>query len=205
MLAVAAPVDDPVVAVDPAALVQVDEEAHDGADVVLVHREALALVVERAPEPPELAHDHAAVLAEPLPHALDERVAADLLARGALRAQLLLDDGLRRDAGVVEARLPERVEAAHPVPADERVLDRRAVQGVAHVERAGHVRRRDRDRRTPRPGIGVGVVEALVLPGLLPAFLDACGCIAAISIRHPAGRGRAIRWDRQARQRLCPR
>ena len=41
-----APVDDPVVAVDPATLVQVHEETHHGARVVVVEREALAPVVE---------------------------------------------------------------------------------------------------------------------------------------------------------------
>ena len=37
--------------------------------------------------------------------------------RDALGVQLALDDDLRRDAGVVGARLPQRVVAAHPVVA----------------------------------------------------------------------------------------
>jgi hypothetical protein len=41
-----APVDDPVRAVDPALVPEVDEEPHHGADVGVVHREALAPVVE---------------------------------------------------------------------------------------------------------------------------------------------------------------
>ena len=77
--AIAAPVDDPVVAEHPTPFVQVNEEAHDGPDVGVVHREPLALVVQRAAETAELAHDHAAVLVQPLPHALDERLATDLL------------------------------------------------------------------------------------------------------------------------------
>ncbi len=182
--AVVAPVDDAVVAVQPAALVQVDEEAHDGADVRVVHREPLALVVERAAETAELAHDHAAVLVQPLPHALDERLAAEVEPRRALPAQLPLDDRLRRDAGVVESGLPERVEAAHAVPADERVLDR-AVQRVAHVERARDVRRRDRDDvRVARP-VRVGVVEALLLPDALPALLDARVCVERLHHAEP--------------------
>ncbi len=40
------PVDDAVVAVDPAAAVQVDEKAHHGARVLVVERESLAPVVE---------------------------------------------------------------------------------------------------------------------------------------------------------------
>ena len=45
-----APVDDAVGAVNPAAIPEADEERHDGADVVVVHREALARVVERRAE-----------------------------------------------------------------------------------------------------------------------------------------------------------
>ena len=58
------------------------------------------------------------------PDALDEGLAAELLARRALARELLLDDVLGRDARVVVARLPERVEALHPVQADQQVLDR---------------------------------------------------------------------------------
>ena len=91
------------------------------------------------------------VVVEPAPRPLEERVAADLLPRRPLGDQLLLDDVLRRDAGVVVAGLPERVEAAHPVPADQHVLDR-AVERVAHVQLAGHVRRRHADHERSRRG-----------------------------------------------------
>ena len=104
---------------------------------------------------------------EPRPGALEERLAADLLARRALGDQLLLDHVLGRDAGVVVAGLPERVEAAHPVPADQAVLHR-PVERVADVQLAGHVRRRDADHVGGVAGgrAGAGPVEALVLPAL---------------------------------------
>src|SRR5262249_50035431 len=122
---------------------------------------------------PELAHDHPAGALEPGPGALEERLAADLLARGSLREQLLLDDVLRRDAGVVVPGLPERVVAAHAVPPDQGVLHR-AVQGMAHVELAGDIRRRDADdERLPTARSGAGLVQTLLLPGILPALLDA--------------------------------
>jgi hypothetical protein len=54
---------------------------------------------------------------------------------------------------MVEAGLPERVEAAHPVPAGQDVLQR-VVEGMAHVQRAGDVRRRDHDAE----GLGTGRV-----------------------------------------------
>ena len=43
------------------------------------------------------------------------------------RCELPLDDGLRGDARVIDARLPERVVAAHAVVADEHVLERAAL------------------------------------------------------------------------------
>jgi hypothetical protein len=69
-------------------------------------------------------------------------------------AKLAFDDHLRGDARMVGARLPERVEAAHPVPAGQHVLQR-VVEGMAHMQDAGHVGRRDHDRERLGPGSGV--------------------------------------------------
>ena len=55
--------------------------------------------------------------------------------------QLVLDDDLRRDAGVIGADLPQRVVAAHAVIADQHV-HQRLLERVSHVQRAGDVRRR---------------------------------------------------------------
>ena len=65
--------------------------------------------------------------------------------------ELALDDDLRRDAGMVGARHPQRVVAAHAVVARQRVHDG-VLERVPHVQRAGHVRRRqlDRERRLAR-------------------------------------------------------
>ena len=52
-----APVDDAVVAVEPAALPKVDEELQHRADIAVVHREALAPIVHRGAHAPELPHD----------------------------------------------------------------------------------------------------------------------------------------------------
>ena len=54
-------------------------------------------------------------------------------------------------------RLPERVEAAHAVPADQNILQR-VVEGMAHVQHARHVGRWDHDAE--------GVITAGVGPGL---------------------------------------
>jgi hypothetical protein len=109
---------------------------------------------------------------------VEERLAAHLA--GAWLAwvggQLALHHHLRGDAGVVGAGLPQRVEAAHPVPADQDVLQR-VVEGVAHVQRAGHVGRRDHDRERSRPGLGIGagLEGARLFPGGIEAGLGLGG------------------------------
>ncbi len=55
-----------------------------------------------------------------------------------------LHHGLRRDAGVIGAGHPEGVVALHAPPADQHVLQR-VIECVAHVQRAGHVGRRNDD------------------------------------------------------------
>ncbi len=178
-----APVDDAVVAIEEPSVVEVDEVLEDGAHVALVQREALAPVVERGPEAPELAVDHLPVVLEPLPGPLDERLAAEVVPAEPFLRELALDDVLGRDSRVVVARLPERVEAAHAVIADEEVLDRR-VHPVPHVQVAGDVRRRDRDHERRALGVRLGLVEALGLPRLLPARFDAFRLVQRI---HGAG------------------
>ena len=83
--------------------------------------------------------------------------------------QLALDDHLRGDAGMVHARLPQHVLAAHALEADQDVLQR-VVERVAHVQRAGDVRRRDDD------GEGLGVLRragaGAESVGLFPDFGD---------------------------------
>ena len=116
-----APVDDPVRPVDPALPVEMDEVAHDRAHVRVVHREALAAVVERGAGPAELEHDLAAVLAQPLPDARLERLPAEVLPRLPLGREMFLDGVLGRDPRVVEAGLEERVVALHAARADDRV------------------------------------------------------------------------------------
>ena len=166
-----APVDDPVRAVDPALVPEVNEEPHHGPDVGVVHGEALAPVVQRGADAPELDHDLAAVLVEPFPDERHECFAAEVLARLALLGEVLLDRVLGRDAGVVIAGLEEHVVSLHPARADDRVRERE-LKRVAEVEVACHIRRRMRDREALARVVRLGVVEALGLPDLLPALFD---------------------------------
>ncbi len=73
---------------------------------------------------------------------------------------------------MVVAGLEERVAAAHPVVADERVLEGE-LQAVADRQRAGDVRRRMHDDERLAGRVGVRRVETFLFPGLLPAVFDA--------------------------------
>ncbi len=170
------PVHQPLAAVDQPALVERDEGAQDRVvEVALLarrrarrarHREGVAAQVEAVAEPARLLEDRAAGLALPVPDLRREGLAAELAAAGIARLrQLALDDHLRRDAGMVEARLPQHVAALHPPPAGQDV-HQRVVERVAHVQRAGDVRRRqqDRERLRARLRVRAGGESAGLLP-----------------------------------------
>jgi hypothetical protein len=172
------PVDHVVVAVDQPFLVEVDEDPLDRLHIALVQREALVLVVRRGAEALELLHDRAAVALAPFPHPALELLAAQLCAARALRGQLPLDLRLRRDAGVIGAEDPFRAAAVHAVVTDQHILHR-GVQRVPHVQRAGDVRRRDRDRVVVgRGALRLGVEIAGLQPPREHARLDLLRVIA---------------------------
>ena len=166
------PVHQPLVAVDQALLVQVDEHFRDRLRQALVHREPLDRPVARGAQPLQLPLDRAAGLFLPRPDALQERLAshgAAVLVVAFLR-QLALNHHLRRDARMVGARLPQHILAAHPLEPDQHILQR-IVERMAHVQHAGHVRRRDHDRIGLRAGIPGRAEAAGFLPGLVdPGF-----------------------------------
>ncbi len=160
------PIDHVVVAVDQALLVEIDEDLQHRLHVLWVQREALVLVVAGRAEALELLDDLAAVLLAPFPDASGELLAAELGARRALGLEQLLDLALGGDAGVVGAEDPLRAPSAHAVGTHQDILDR-AVEGVAHVQRAGDVRRRDRDREVLLgAAAGLGMDEPVLEPAL---------------------------------------
>ena len=129
-----------------------------------------------------LGLDAAAVALHPVPHALDELLAAQVVAGQALLGQLALDDDLGGDAGVVDAGEPQGGVAAHASPPGEGVLDRGAL-GVAQVELAGDVGRRlDDDEGRPR-SVEVGGEVAAVQPLPVARLLHGAGVV---------GRGEAL-------------
>ena len=184
------PVHQPLAAVDQALLVQPHERLGHRLRQARVHREALATPVHACAEAAQLARDRAAGLLLPFPHALDERLATQVVARQALGVELAFHDHLRGDAGVIGSRLPQRPVAAHAVVARQPVHDR-VLERMSHVQRAGHVRRRDHD--AVRRAVAAGLETAVGLPLLVQAGLDLAG---RVGLRHAARVGRFARHFR---------
>jgi hypothetical protein len=167
-----APVHHPRAPVDEPLFVERHEHLAHGMREPLVEREALARPVHRRALAPDLPLDGAARVRAPLPDAPLELFAPEPLAREALGLELSLDHDLRRDARVVGAGQPERLEALHPLP-PRKDVHQRVLEGVAHVEVAGYVRRRDHDRIHGRVRVRVRRVVAARFPLPVPALLGA--------------------------------
>ena len=161
------PVDQPPRPIDEAIFVQPHKRLIDRPRAALVHREAVALPVQRKPEHPQLLSNAIAVLFLPLPDATDKLLAAQVVAGLAfLFCQHALDHQLRRDARVVGARQPQRVVPLHASPAHQRVLHH--VHRVPHVQRPGDVRRRNRNRERRLRRRRTGMKIALLDPDFVP-------------------------------------
>jgi hypothetical protein len=165
------PVHQALAAVDQALFEQAHEHLGDDLRTRRVHREVFARPVRRGAEAAHLAEDRGARFLLPLPDLLDEFFAAEVVARNLLRVELAFDHDLRGDAGVVGARNPGGVMAEHAVVARQAVHDG-LVERVAHVQRAGDVRRRQLDRERRLAGIHAGCEITALFPLGAPVFLD---------------------------------
>ncbi len=174
-----APVHDVVALVDEPFVVKLREDFRHGARASFVERETLPLPVGGIAEHTLLVHNRAAILLLPLPDPLHERLAPKILTALAFLPQRLFDHVLRGDAGMVGAGKPKRVETAHPAPAHEDVLNG-LVERVAHVQDAGHVRRRN-DNRIRLALAGLRVKIPVLLPDGIPFRL--C-CFSVVMLFH---------------------
>ena len=113
----------------------------------------------------------------PLPDTLDELRTAEVVTGDMLRGELPFHHHLGGDAGMVGAGLPEGVVAAHAVIAGEGI-HQCVLEGVAHVQAACDIRRRDHDAvgstRAGRRKI------ALPLPGFIPVLLYAVWIVGLV-------------------------
>ncbi len=148
-----------------------DEDFDHRARQPLIQGETLAGPVAGGTQAAQLMQNAAAVRFTPLPDAALKGLAAELMAVGALAAQLALNDVLGGDSGMVGARHPQRVVALHPAHPHDHVLQG-DVQCVSQMQLAGDVGRRDDDRKhRPRPR-RVGGEVAQLHPALIPALGD---------------------------------
>jgi hypothetical protein len=192
-----APVDQPLRAVEQPFLEEPHERLAHRARGTLVHGEAFALPVERRSQGAMLLAHALAVLLLPRPDAADELLAAEVVAAPAfLGAQIALHDHLRGDARVVGSRQPAGVEAAHPLVADEDVLQRSG-EGMADVQAARDVGRRQHDRVRRLVARVLRVEEVVLFPephpvrfhgGRLVALVEAGAllCRFGCDHRHPS-------------------
>ena len=166
-----APVDQRLAAVDQPLVVETHEGLAHGVGEAWVHGEALAVPVAGGAEGLELLDDPCARLGLPLPDAVDEGLAPEVVPGLAVLCDLALHHHLGGDAGVVGPGQPQDVLAFDAVVARQQVLEG-VVERVPEMERARHVRRRDHHgEHVARVG-GVGVEQAPIAPRLVPLRLD---------------------------------
>ena len=166
-----APVDHPLAAVDEALVVEVLEGGADGPAWSRVEREREAVPIARGAEAADLVVDDVAVLVDPLPDAVEERLAPEVVPGDPFEGQRSLHHHLRGDARVVLPGKPERLVTPHAVVASQRVFDRGPL-GVSQVQLAGDVRRRHDDRERTLIGVGRRLEEAGRLPPLVETLFD---------------------------------
>jgi len=138
------PVDQALAAIDQSLFMQAHEGFDDAARHAVVHREVFARPVGRRAQAAHLLGDGVARLFFPFPDLFHEFFAAEVVAGNLLGVELSFNHDLRGDAGVVGAGDEHGVVARHAAVAHQPVHDG-LVEGVAHVERARHVGRRELD------------------------------------------------------------
>ena len=177
-MAARAPIGDALAAIDKPLLVEIDESRAHGAAGAVVERERRAGPVAGCADALNLFIDAAAVLIDPLPDALYELIAAEVVARNAVGGKHALDDDLSGDAGVVGAGQIQRRFAAHAMPAHNQVFDRDS-ERVSHMEFARHIGRRHNDGEGLLGAVDPRREVAAVQPEIVDAPLDCLGFVSA--------------------------
>ena len=196
-----------LVAVGEPLVVELAEGVADRARAGLVERVVLAREVAGAAEAADLVEDVAAARVGPLAAEREERLARRGRAGSVPSArQLPLDDHLRRDARVVDARHPEHRAALHPPPAartSSSVRPSACPMWSRPVTFGGGITRSERD------GVGaggLGAEEARLLLEPVPRHLEGRGveglrrARAASSSANAQDRTRARVWGRDPAQ-----
>jgi len=138
------PVDQARPAIEQVFLPQANKCFPHSAGELVVHGETLAAPVATGAQATELLDDSPAETCLPFPGPTQEFLAADGLAAGAFFGEHTFHHELGGNAGVIRAGEPEGCFAPHTLIADHHVFQADE-HGMALVQLAGHVRRRDAD------------------------------------------------------------
>ena len=164
------PVDDVIALVDQPLIVQPYKDLPDRLRQPLVHGEPFSLPITGGTQAVELLENHTTVLLPPLPHLLHELFAAQGVAVGPLGVQLLLDNVLGGDPGMVCSRHPECFAPVHTLVPDQHILER-VVKCMSHVKGAGDVGWRYDDTVRRSVGAFICVEVPIFHPEGVPLFL----------------------------------
>ncbi len=170
-LAARAPIDHVASAINQAFAIEAQKRFDHRAVERRFEGEIFARPIAGSAEADHLVFDYAAAFRFPLPDAPFEFLATQILAAEFFLGKLALDNKLRGDSGVVHSGEPERVMAAHAVPAHQHV-DLRVFEHVADVDRAGDIGRRKSNRERSAIARIFRAEKFFVEPGLGPALFD---------------------------------
>ncbi len=161
------PVHQTLTAVDQALLEQVKEGVANSLGADGVQGEALTAPVAAHTQALQLLGNAGFVFFLPLPDAFHQSVAANVVTGLVfVLEQALFHNSLGCDTGVVRTRNPQSVATSLTAVAYQNIL-KCVVQGVAQVQGAGHVRRRNDDRE--RFALTARRKAIFFSPGLVPA------------------------------------
>ncbi len=181
-LAARAPVDDVIALVDESFFVEAHEGFAHGAREARIEREAFARPVATDAGALHLLDDASAIFLFPLPHAGLESITAEVALGQAFCGELPLDHDLRGDSCMIGAGQPQGVDglsigrSLHAAPADLGV-DNGMLEHVPHVQRAGDVRRRNRERKIGFAGMRLGAIGVVLHPPLGPVRFEPLGLV----------------------------
>ena len=168
------PVHQAVRAIDQPLIEQRFEDGLHRPGQSLIQGETLARPIHGITDGSHLILDDAAVAFLPLPHALNELLAGVIKAALAFSLfQAGFHLGLGGDTRVISTGQPQHLEALHALTA-RHVVHQGVVQGVAHVQLTGDVRRRQHDtERWLRAG-SIRREVSLVYPALVEVLFYLC-------------------------------
>ena len=165
------PIHQPLPAVDQPVAKHAKERPPDCPRADRVQREPRPPPIARGTDPGQLREDPLLVGVLPVPNAVDQLLAANVVpGQTLLFEHSPFDDRLRRDAGVVGAGHPQRFPPLLTPQSGQQVLER-AVESVTEMQSTRDVRKRNDDRVRVAPGPRIGVEDAPLPPGLEPLRL----------------------------------